>query len=899
MLMSGKAKLLSLLAVVLGVLMSEARSLAAVIWIEGENATKADVHRHPWWYDKVKKDELSGGDFISNWNDKKAGELEYTFQAPTAGDYEFWVRANPVGTKLSYKLNDGAWIPIDLAKSQDSVNIAEDGKIDLRFLAWDRADQVKLKKGENTIQFRMDSQNNNHGMLDCFVLSTEPFQPRGILKPAQIAEQAKEESQGQGEWFAFAPGADPFTADSAIDLRSLNEKTAGDDGFIAVKDGEFVHGKTGAPVRFWAVNGPPDAMKDPKDLRACARILAKHGVNLMRIHAPYFNESGDIDPARVQHAIDIVEAMQAEGIYCDFSVFWYSFISPKPNTPWLQGFDGSKHPFAALYFNPDFQKQYQSWWKALLTTPGEHSGKRLIDDPAVACLEMCNEDSYFFWTFSDNNIPDAQLRIVEKQFYDWLVKKYGSIDSAMEKWHGLKTHRDAPAEGRMGMRPLFNMFRERTDRDKDTATFLVESQRGFYGQTYQFLRDLGFKGVMTGSNWTTASPEYLGPLDKYSYTVCDYVDRHGYFGCGRKGQNDGWAVMNDQTYFDRSALRFDPEKPGKPKDFNNPVMDPHYDGKPSMISETTFERPNRYRSEAPLYYACYGALQGSNGIVHFAMDTDRWTVKPGYFMQPWTVMTPAMMGQFPAAALIFRQRLVSPGDQLVELNLKISDLEDLKGTPMPQDASFDVLRAKDVPQGTTLEPGKVIDPLVHYAGRTDVKFTAEGGPSTLRDLKPYVDRERQTVTSTTGQLKLDYGKGTLTINAPAAQGVSGNLKDAGAVQLHDLSVESDLLLGHIVAVSLDGKPLASSEKILLQVMSEEQNDGWKTRTVSGAVKKITGIGHDPWMVRQLQGVVKFTRPDAMRLKVAALDFNGYLQKSAGSASEIKLQPNITYYLITP
>src|SRR5277367_2699256 len=82
---------------------------AAYIWIEGEAPTKANVKRHPWWYDRVKTDELSGGDMISNWDDSKAGELEYVFQAPTAGEYEFWVRANPVQTKLSYQLNEGAW----------------------------------------------------------------------------------------------------------------------------------------------------------------------------------------------------------------------------------------------------------------------------------------------------------------------------------------------------------------------------------------------------------------------------------------------------------------------------------------------------------------------------------------------------------------------------------------------------------------------------------------------------------------------------------------------------------------------------------------------------------------------------------------------------------------------
>ena len=110
----------------------------------------------------------------------------------------------------------------------------------------------------------------------------------------------------------------------------------------------------------------------------------------------------------------------------------------------------------------------------------------------------------------------------------------------------------------------------------------------------------------------------------------------------------------------------------------------------------------------------------------FALDSDHWSVKPGYFMQPWTLMSPGTMGQYPAAAMIYREGLVSPGDVLVNLNLKIADLENLHGTPMPQDASFDELRLKDVPKGTTLTAGSVIDPLVHYAGRTNVAFSDAG-----------------------------------------------------------------------------------------------------------------------------------------------------------------------------
>jgi hypothetical protein len=713
----------------------------------------------------------------------------------------------------------------------------------------------------------------------------------------QLAAAARRPAAANVGWFAFDPKPDPFSAASGIDLRSLNETTAGDGGFIAVKGSQFVHSSTGEPVRFWAVNGP--SSKGRADLRREARMLAKHGVNLVRVHHGYFDEKGDVDPAAVRHALEVVETMKAEGIYCHFSIYFPLWLKPKPNTPWLAGYDGQMVPFAALFFNKDFQRRYQEWWKALLRSPKSSTVARLVDDPAVAGLEIINEDSYLFWTFNPDAIPDAELRVLEAQFGDWLKRKYGSIDRALRAWRGQKIGRDRPAEGRMAFRPLWNMFNEKTARDKDAARFLVDSQRGFYREMYRFLRGLGFKGLITASNWITASPEVLGPLEKYTYTVADFIDRHGYFGCHSRGEASEWSVRDGHTYADRSALRFEPEEPGKPRVFVHPAMDPSYDGTPSMISETTSNRPNRYRSEAPLYYAAYGALQDSDAIVHFALDTAAWSVKPGFFMQPWTLMSPAMMGQFPAAALIYRKGLVATGALLVDLDLKLGDLLDLQGTPMPQDAALDELRLKDVPKGTTLKRGNVIDPLVHLAGRTNINFADRAGPPRLKDLTPYIDRRRQVVTSSTGQLRLDYGKGVLTIDAPAAQGTSGALRAAGTAELADLSISSRLELGHIVAVSSDGKPLATSRRILLQAMSEEKPTDFRTEPAPGGEKKITSIGHDPWLVKELNGVVKFKRPDASKLHVTALDFNGEPDKSIGTAREIRLAPNTIYYLITP
>ncbi|MBC7820178.1 MAG: hypothetical protein IAG10_25115, partial [Planctomycetaceae bacterium] len=838
------------------------------------------------------------------------GEAEYSITAKDGGKFEFWIRANPTASKLSYRLNEADWKPIEFEKNaRDPANIAGDGKLDLRFIAWVKVGNIELKRGMNSIRFRMHSDNSNHGGLDCFVLSTEPFTPRGILKPGEAAKEAGS-NKSDKDWFAFDPSADKFEASSAIDLRFLNEKIAGEHGIIAAKEGHFVHSQTGEPVRFWAVNGA--AAKNRDELKREARQLAKYGVNLVRLHGPMFDKRGEVDSAKIERAIDVVETMKAEGIYTHFSIYFPLWLDPPADLDWLPGYDGKSHAFAALYFNAKFQEKYRGWWKALLTTPSPTTGKRLIDEPAVFGAELINEDSFFFWTFNDKNIPDPQLRLLEQQFGEWLKTKYGSLEKAFAAWKGMKVGRDAVADGRVGFRPLWNIAHERTPRDQDTARFLTELQRRFYDESSQFLRGLGFQGLITASNWATASPEVFGPLEKFTYTTGDFIDRHGYFGCRNEGQFSEWSMRDGHSWFDRSALRFENEEPGKPASFVHPAMDPSYDDKPSMISETTWNRPNRHRGEAPLYLAAFGALQDSDCIVHFAKDGVDWSVKPGYFMQPWTLTAPTQFGQFPAAALIYRRGLVRTGDVMADVTLDVDDLLKLGGTPLPQDAAFDELRLKDVPQGTTPKPGQRIDPLIHYVGRTRVTFrspvttprqesrAATDSPSPavkLQPLAPFIDHTKKLVTSQTGELKLDWGKGVLAINAPAAQGASGNLAAAGEITLSDVTLSISLDVAHAIVVSLDGQPLATSKRMLLQVMTEEKPTGFRSESLGEHRHRITSIGGNPWLVRKLEGVVRLKRSDAAKLKVTALNHFGQPTSTTSTGGAIRLQAETLYYVI--
>ncbi|MDA3873072.1 MAG: hypothetical protein PF795_03840 [Kiritimatiellae bacterium] len=269
--------------------LSHLAGFAGDMWIEGEDYTDSTVKRHPWWYEKVVESHLSGGKLVAHFTEEGPGTVRYDVQVPEDGDYHLWVRANPVQTRMGFRVNGGEATVVELSKTaRDQVNIAADGKADLRFLAWARLDTIRLDEGRHTLEFTFDGSNRSiqhHGMLDAFLLTTRDFSPRGTMTPAEIERADAEQAETDKEWIPWTPGTDPFEA-SPIDLRYLNEEVAGQSGFIGARDGRFVF-PDGRPVRFWAVNGGGDI--DESNAGIFARMLAKYGVNLVRLHSAVFD----------------------------------------------------------------------------------------------------------------------------------------------------------------------------------------------------------------------------------------------------------------------------------------------------------------------------------------------------------------------------------------------------------------------------------------------------------------------------------------------------------------------------------------------------------------------------------------------------------------------------------
>ncbi len=165
----------------------------------------------------------------------------------------------------------------------------------------------------------------------------------------------------------------------------------------------------------------------------------------------------------------------------------------------------------------------------------------------------------------------------------------------------------------------------------------------------------------------------------------------------------------------------------------------------------------------------------------------------------------------------------------------------------------------------------------------------------IANLARYHDPENQMLRGSNGQIEWRYGRGLFLLKAPGSQGVCGFLGEADTTELPDLNVNLGLPFGTVWAVAMDDKPLASSRKILLQVMSEQRNTGFETRD-EGPWRVVTAGGEAPVIVRQFAGNVAF-KGAAGDLSVTALDINGVPMEKLGSAANIPLRPDAVYYFL--
>ena len=853
---------MSHLSCLLVFLAAAAPAVAASLWVEGESANQSSAQRHGW-YDGVKKELLSGNQWLSHYGDAP-GEAAYEISAAEAGAYTFWARLNPVASKPSWKLDDGSWQTIGLDEARQNQNIAADGKIDHRFLAWVKVGQVELAAGNHTLRFRWEGGASNSGGLDCFVLTTEAFVPQGTMKPGAAAGAA---SGAADEWFPLLADDDRFDPRSVIDMSALVPGPAGQEGFLKARGDQLQFEKATQPVKLWGAgaNVQPGKYTRAQQTQRI-RYLRKMGINSVRQHAVFdeLTSGGVLDPKKLDEYDWWFAGLKQHGIYSAWSVFYHFTIGPEDGYPSalyaeLPENQRRADTYGLITVSPQLQEIRNRWLVQMLQHKNPYTGLRYVDDPALATVEMQNEDSVFFWNpLGELAKPDGKWKnhgqLLRRRFAAWVKAKYASDAALRSAWGPLKNGDSAGAKELAIMSPWElagtgpqGEYAGQPQRAADFIQCMAEMQRGFYTACEEAIRGAGFKGVTITTAWQVGGAASEA-ANLWTDTVGSMIDRHNYFGGGAGGHGIAEGMVDNASHL---------TQPGGGL-FSMAMK--QVENKPFSVTEWTQLPPNQWKLEAAPLMAFYGmGLQGWDASWHFAQNGTRlgdgW---PG--MGSYATDTPHFIGQFPALAFALRKGHLTEAPIVAARRLTQPGV--FTGTdPLQQEATTqgsNDTKSLQVAGGTPLETFAI--------GRVTVGF--EGGPAVKPDLNKYWNEKQKIIRSATNELTWDYGQEVITVASPKTQGIIGK-PGKEPHRLPGVTVQFNTPFVSTLFTPLDDQPLAQSRHILITALARDKQTG---TVYSADGSRLESTGTAPLLLEPVQAV--FTLAGAKPTGVRALDAYG-------------------------
>lgn len=353
-------------------------------------------------------------------------------------------------------------------------------------------------------------------------------------------------------------------------------------------------------------------------------------------------------------------------------------------------------------------------------------------------------------------------------------------------------------------------------RGSDQVSFLYEVQTAYLQRQAKFIREeIGFKGLVLGSNWKT--PAMMQAADHYSNAQLDILDTHNY------GSSNGFMRNPGAGTLTSGLIR---------------VL-----GMPFMISEYYPRRSEEYRLCYFPMISLYG--QGLNG---WEFPTQFATRRLGWgFYEHWDegMNYPMDLCQYPAMALAIRRG-------------------DLKEAPivykrmMSKDEIFLKKTAVDHPYN------------IHYLaiGKVGTEYADTLKPDFLdqKTIEQCWDRKNKVLRSATGELEWDYEKGISVCRTERTQGAVGFLSRTTPIKLPAAELDITNPFAAVWLSSLDGKPMRSSQRVLVTLSSR-----CGTPVLPSGVK--TGT-YRPVTVESVVGRIVMHSDLAANLKVFAVDWDG-------------------------
>ena len=244
----------------------------------------------------------------------------------------------------------------------------------------------------------------------------------------------------------FVPFVIPADWSDKAEINFSSPAIAVDSPRIVVRDGHFHQaGRGGKRIRIWGVNLCFGAcFPAHKDAARVAARMAAFGINSVRFH---HMDMGAFprgiwdpkDPMKLSgEALDrldyFIDRLARKGIWSNVNLHvsrTHSRYLKLPDPGGGLNFDKMVGLFTPALI--DAQKKYA---RELLTHTNKYRKVRYAADPAVAFVEITNEDSFFMWGWEGKlrRLPEFYAKILRGKYADWLKARYGTTAKLRAAW---------------------------------------------------------------------------------------------------------------------------------------------------------------------------------------------------------------------------------------------------------------------------------------------------------------------------------------------------------------------------------------------------------------------------------------------------------------------------------
>ncbi|MFZ4726661.1 MAG: hypothetical protein ACOYMD_14600, partial [Paludibacter sp.] len=617
---------------------------------------------------------------------------------------------------------------------------------------------------------------------------------------------------------------------------------------------------------------------EKKDAPQVAAYLARFGINCVRLHymdadlshvysnwKPEHtlfditkNSTRELFPENLDKLDFLISELKKVGIYSDINLNVGRFFKSEDG---VNSYENTGLAKGITLFDDHIIELQKEFAKQLLTHVNPYTGNAYANEPAIALVEIVNENSLIEAWMSGRllgnftkkgvagwqDIPPFYGKMLTAKYNAWLKKNVKASDiKLIEQECGVKSGEEIPR-----LKPAeFNKASKL--RFYSESKFIISTERTFYTGMYNYLKkELKVKALLIGNSDCEQKKSPYAILSNLA--LLDVVDSHcywqlpGYFKDKKTGKAylpiENTPMVNDPGYstfvrLSRSAV----------------------EGKPFTVSEYNHVFPNEYACEGIPILSAYASMQDWDGLFSYTFEhvkADLWNKNyeinnTGSFDMG---MDPIRMSAMAINGLMFLR-----GDIVASKSCVYRSYSETMSMEGIRDSS------KNKPYFT--KGFSLMTPLIE---KTRIKYFKKNSKEF-----PVVD-ELKEIKSKTGELKWNVSdKSFVEVATPKTESLIGYLPEKTSMLKH-LQLKSQNDFVSIILSSVDNRTIASAEKLLLVTSARGGMTGMKWNSDR---KYLVEPGAKPTTIEVIKGTITISGlNNAKSMVIEPLDGGGNPIKS--------------------